>query len=149
MFDSDRFWPGFCNALSIKNLGEQHGYATAAGRAENSTELIQDLTEIFLSKSSAEWGAKLDEEGCIWAPVKTLDESIIDPQIKANDYTSTIENSYETEIEIIKAPFKISGEDTNPIAGAPILGQHTEEKLLQAGYSWNQIGKFKEEGAII
>ena len=149
MFDSDRFWPGFCNALGIENLGAQFGSETAMDRAKNSTELIQELTEIFLSKSLAEWGAKLDEEGCIWAPVQTLDESIMDPQIKANDYTSTIENSYQTEIEIIKVPFKISGEDINPISGAPILGQHTEEKLLQAGYSWEQIGQFKEEGAII
>ena len=111
--------------------------------------MIKKLTEIFLSKSLAEWGTKLDAEGSIWAPVQTLDESIIDPQIEANDYTSTIENSYQTEIEIIKVPFKISGEDINPISGAPILGQHTEEKLLEAGYSWEQISQFKEEGAII
>ena len=149
MFDSDRFWPGFCNAVGIENLGAPFGYETAAGRAKNSTELIKKLTEIFLSKSLAEWGTKLDAEGSIWAPVQTLDESIIDPQIEANDYTSTIENSYQTEIEIIKVPFKISGEYINPISGAPILGQHTEEKLLEAGYSWEQIGQFKEEGAII
>ena len=31
----------------------------------------------------------------------------------------------------------------------PALGQHTEEVLLEmCGYDWEEIGRFKDEGAI-
>ena len=32
---------------------------------------------------------------------------------------------------------------------APEHGQHTEEVLLAHGYSWDEIGALKEQGAII
>jgi len=31
---------------------------------------------------------------------------------------------------------------------APEFGQHTEEVLLEYGYSWEDIARFKDEGAI-
>jgi len=30
----------------------------------------------------------------------------------------------------------------------PILGMHTEEILLSAGYSWDEIGSLRSKGAI-
>ena len=30
----------------------------------------------------------------------------------------------------------------------PEHGQHTEEILLEAGYSWEDIGKLQESGAV-
>ena len=32
---------------------------------------------------------------------------------------------------------------------SPELGQHTEEVLLEVGYTWDQIGKLKEDQVII
>jgi crotonobetainyl-CoA:carnitine CoA-transferase CaiB-like acyl-CoA transferase len=34
-------------------------------------------------------------------------------------------------------------------APAPELGQHTEEILLELGYSWENIGKLKEQKVIL
>jgi formyl-CoA transferase len=31
---------------------------------------------------------------------------------------------------------------------APELGQHTEEVLLEAGYSWEEISQLRENGAV-
>ena len=31
---------------------------------------------------------------------------------------------------------------------APELGQHTEEVLLEAGYTWGEIERLKDAGAI-
>jgi len=36
-----------------------------------------------------------------------------------------------------------------PRTAAPELGQHTEEVLLEIGYSWDDIVRMKEEQAII
>jgi len=35
-----------------------------------------------------------------------------------------------------------------PPASAPELGEHTEEVLLEHGYTWDDIAALKEKGAI-
>ena len=35
-----------------------------------------------------------------------------------------------------------------PPAVAPELGQHTEEVLLELGYTWDDIGRFQDDAAI-
>jgi len=149
MFDSDRFWPGFCKAMDIQNLGEPSNHHTASGRKENSEALIKDLQEKFASQPIEFWGDRLDQENCIWAPIQTLDEVIVDPQIEANEYTSIIKDSHENSVEVLNIPIKFNGASINPLIGAPVLGQDTETKLLEIGFSWEDISKFKDQGAII
>jgi formyl-CoA transferase len=35
-----------------------------------------------------------------------------------------------------------------PAASVPELGQHTEEVLLDLGYTWEEIGRLQEASAI-
>jgi crotonobetainyl-CoA:carnitine CoA-transferase CaiB-like acyl-CoA transferase len=42
----------------------------------------------------------------------------------------------------------MSDTPTSPSASAPELGQHTEEILLELGYSWEQIGEMRDLQAI-
>jgi hypothetical protein len=45
-------------------------------------------------------------------------------------------------------PVQFDGVQVVP-PGCPEHGQHTEEILLAAGVEWEQIEKYKEEGAIL
>jgi crotonobetainyl-CoA:carnitine CoA-transferase CaiB-like acyl-CoA transferase len=49
----------------------------------------------------------------------------------------------------LNIPIKFNGASINPLIGAPVLGQDTETKLLEIGFSWEDISKFKDQGAII
>ncbi|MDP3767863.1 MAG: CoA transferase, partial [Dehalococcoidia bacterium] len=46
-----------------------------------------------------------------------------------------------TPVQFGKTPARIRGL-------APELGQHTEEVLIDAGYSWDEIDALRREGAI-
>ena len=46
------------------------------------------------------------------------------------------------------SPVRFSRNSTRADALPPELGQHTEEVLLEAGYSWEEIVRLSESGAI-
>jgi crotonobetainyl-CoA:carnitine CoA-transferase CaiB-like acyl-CoA transferase len=55
-------------------------------------------------------------------------------------------------IQVVGSPIKFSKTPGNPGGSkrmeAPELGQHTEEVLLEFGYTWDDIIKIKDEGVI-
>jgi crotonobetainyl-CoA:carnitine CoA-transferase CaiB-like acyl-CoA transferase len=50
---------------------------------------------------------------------------------------------------MVATPAHFYGTPAGPASVAPELGQNTEEVLLEMGYDWEAIIKFKEEEAII
>ena len=149
MIESERFWPGFCRAVGLDHLAADPLLATHAGRIEHSAEVIRILDERFASETRAQWAVRLDGEGCIWAPVQALDEVIVDPQVLSNGYTAPLEHPETGEYRVVTAPLKFERTPGGPTEGAPELRQHTEEKLLELGYTWDDVTMLQEEGAII
>jgi len=49
----------------------------------------------------------------------------------------------------INRPTKFSETPATIRSLAPELGQHTEEILLELGYTWDDLAKLKNEGAIL
>ena len=45
-------------------------------------------------------------------------------------------------------PISLNGEVRSTAPPAPELGQHTEEVMLEAGYSWEDIVRIRDSGAI-
>jgi formyl-CoA transferase len=45
-------------------------------------------------------------------------------------------------------PVRFSDTPARASAAAPELGQHTEEVLLEADYSWDDIAVLREAGAV-
>ena len=104
MIESDRFWQGFCRALSLEHLTDDPKFDSHARRTDHNRELIGILEERFATRMRGEWARYLDEETCLWAPVQTLDEVIVDPQARLNDYTSTLEHPEEGPYELVSTP---------------------------------------------
>jgi formyl-CoA transferase len=49
---------------------------------------------------------------------------------------------------MVGTPVLFSETPGSPAAEAPELGQHTEEVLLEFGYTWDEISDLSEIGAI-
>ena len=92
---ADRFWSGFCRALGLEELESDVRFDPLATRAENNQTLIRIIEERIATKTRIEWADSLDNENCIWAPVQTLDEVIVDPQVKANGFITSVDHPSE------------------------------------------------------
>ncbi|MFC1874480.1 CoA transferase, partial [Chloroflexota bacterium] len=145
---SDSFWPSFCHAIEREDLKNDSRFASFESREKNHATLFRILEEVFLSKTLAEWTAILDDTGLASTPVQNLSEVITDPQARANEYFVPFEHPTYGHIEVVANPVNLSKTKETIRRPSPELGQHTEEILLEHGYSQEDIARFKKQNII-
>jgi len=145
----DRYWPNVCRALSMSELENNPRFNSIEARGENRKELIAIMDEKFASKPRDEWLAILRQEGCICTPIQSPSEVVNDPQALANDYVTWFDHPVLGRTKMVGFPWDFNETPASIRREAPEFGQHTEEILLELGYTWDDITRFKEEGATI
>jgi len=106
------------------------------------------LEEVFLTRTLKEWEPRINKAGLPWGPVQNLPEVISDPQARANDIFVSFDHPTFGPIEVVANPIKLSKTPATIRMPAPEFGQHTEEILLEYGYTWEDIERFKQQGVI-
>ncbi len=148
LFLPDRLWPPFCRALGIEHLEHDHRFETTEKRAEHCKELISIIGEIIASNTSKEWAPIFDKHGLIWAYVHTIKSAIEDPQTEANQFVVEVEHPELGKIKMVNSPVAFSQTPSSPSMPPPLLGQHTENILLELGYNWDDIITLKDKEVI-
>lgn len=149
MLQSDLSWPGFCRALERPELENDPRFKSLEDRGENCAALIGILDEVFAIKDRAEWEDRLKKYDCIFGRIESPEEVINDPQAQANGFFSDVEHPEAGKVKYVTTPVKFSQNPAAIKTASPELGQHTEEILLELGYSWDDIVELKDQGAII
>ena len=101
-----------------------------------------------MSKTLAEWKDRLNEVGLAWALAQNLPDIIADPQARANDFFVTFDHPQYGPIEEMACPIKLSKTPATIRTPAPEFSQHTEEILLEHGYTWEDCEQFKQQHII-
>ncbi len=144
----DRYYPRVCRAIGRDDLIDDPRFATDEARLENGPELYRIMRDAFLTKTLDEWRPILTGEEIPWAPEQTFREVVNDPQARANDFFVPFDHPNHGRMEVVANPIKLSETPSTIRLPAPEFSQHTEEVLLEAGYSWEDIAEFKEKGVI-
>jgi crotonobetainyl-CoA:carnitine CoA-transferase CaiB-like acyl-CoA transferase len=142
----DRYWVKFCKAVGREDLCQNPKYDTAEGRAEDVVDLRRVFAEIFVTRTLEEWIPLL--EGIPYAPYQSLLEAVRDVQAQENGCIVTYEHPERGMIEQLANPVMMSKTPASVRLPAPEFGQHTEEVLLEYGYTWDDIAVFQEDGTI-
>lgn len=145
---SDPTWPGFCSAIERPELEKDPRFDSLMARAENSEALVCIIDEVMASKTMAEWEKRFREQKVIYGRVQTPGEVVNDPQALANDFFGEVEFPGEGAIKLVNSPVVFSESPASLRTPAPEIGQHTEEILLDLGYSWEDITRLKEQKVI-
>lgn len=142
----DRYWSRFCQAIEREDLEHDPRFESFGARTENHVVLYHIFEEIFLSKTLAEWKPRL--RGLPFSPIQNFLEVVNDPQARANDFFVPFDHPAYGRIEVIASPINLSETPATIRMPAPEFGQHTEEVLLECGYTWEDIAQFKEQRII-
>jgi crotonobetainyl-CoA:carnitine CoA-transferase CaiB-like acyl-CoA transferase len=150
MLQSERYWSDFCRVMGLDRLIEDPRFATIASRGENAAALVEILDRAFAQRPRDEWLKKLREGGDFVATiVNSVDDLPDDPQVIANGYIVDYNHPKIGPTKIVGLPLKFSATPGDPYSAAPELGEHTEEILNGLlGYTWDEIGRLKEQGVI-
>jgi len=144
----DLYWSRFCQAIKREDLEHDPKFESFEARRENQTDLFHILEKVFRSKTLDEWKTPLDEARMLWDPIQSPQEVVNDPQARANDFFVPYDHPTFGQIDVVANPIKLTKTPATIRMPAPEFGQHTEEVLLELGYSWEDISQFKEQGLI-
>jgi crotonobetainyl-CoA:carnitine CoA-transferase CaiB-like acyl-CoA transferase len=147
MLQGGRFFDEFVTLIGRADLITDERFADPADRFNNREQFIEILDEEFAARTFDQWMEDLKPLSGAWGPVQTARELHDDPDIIANGYIPMVTSMAGAQFAMPLAPVQFDGKHIVP-PGAPEHGQHTEELLLDAGVEWEQIEKYKEQGAI-
>jgi crotonobetainyl-CoA:carnitine CoA-transferase CaiB-like acyl-CoA transferase len=145
----DRYWPNVCRALGMTELEKDPRFNSIEARAENTKELVAIMDKKFASRPREEWLQVLRKEGCICTPIQSPVEVSNDEQAIANNYFIYVDHPVWGRIKMVGFPWDFGDTPAEWQREAPEFGQHTEEILLELGYTWEDIAKLKEEEVTI
>ncbi len=150
MLQTDRYWKDFCTTLGVPELVDDPRFNNIKIRGKNHRELVAIFDKVFITKPRSEWMKVLKAGGdFIYTIVNTINDLPDDPQVIANDYIVDYEHEAVGKTKLVGLPIILSKTPGNPRGRAPELGEQTETILTEMlGYSWDDVAKMREEGAI-
>ncbi len=145
---TQKHWFNFCESLSRPDLAADLRFKTNSGRLKNSGQLNHLLGDIFREKTQQEWVDFLANKGVMIAPVYDFEQLFEDPQVLHDEIVAEIDHPTAGKIKTVRTPIHLSATPLGIKRPPPLLGQHTEEILQEAGYSKEEIQQFKNLGAV-
>jgi crotonobetainyl-CoA:carnitine CoA-transferase CaiB-like acyl-CoA transferase len=141
MASEQEFWRNFCQGIGRPELFERWPGTTYGDHARGNTELQSLLTQVFGSRTTAEWVAFGNKHNTPIAPVNTPQSIADDPQFQDR---FTWQSRQQLDADMLGFPVKVEGADL-PVPGrAPAAGQHSEEVLREvAGYDSERIDRLR------
>ncbi len=106
------------------------------------------LRNRFVERTTAEWIGACDRHG-IWAgPVYDYEQLAADPHVR--EVGMFVEQPHYTgeSVRTARIPVQLSGTPTAIRRGAPALGQHSREILIDAGVAADVVDKLIAQGAV-
>ena len=135
----DSFWKALCQALALEELIDDPRFHSSDQRIANYKQLIELMDNAIGAKNMAEWVEIFNTYKLIWAPVNTIKSALEDHQSKENDFVVEVDHPVVGRIKLVNTPVRFSKTPHKIKNGAPMLGQHNEEILLELGYSQSDI----------
>jgi CoA:oxalate CoA-transferase len=144
----DKRWPIFCNTIGADELLEDERFKTNGGRFQHRDALIELINEKLQAKTSDEWEELLNEVGVPCGPIYDVSESLNHPQVLHREMVVETEHPTIGQIKLLGMPVKFTETPTGVDHAPPLLGQHTDAVLRDAGLSMDEIEALEAKGLI-
>jgi crotonobetainyl-CoA:carnitine CoA-transferase CaiB-like acyl-CoA transferase len=147
MLEGDRYWPGFCEAVERPELIADERFLTAEAREANTEACVELLDELFASRTLEEWKVILGRQEGPWSVTQSPRDALNDGQAVANHFLQWVKYDNGATLPLIHAPAQIDQQPAT-LGAAPGPGADTDEVLLDAGLTWDDLIRLKVAGAI-
>jgi formyl-CoA transferase len=141
-------WRRFCAAINRLDLANHPEFATPVKRRERRAEIDDLVAEITAKASTAELVEKLNAAGIPCGPIYTMDQTFADPQVKHLGVTQQVEAKAAGKINLLTQPITLSRTPSRLTQAAPEYGEHTDEVLMELGYSADEIETLRKKNVI-
>src|SRR5215472_14021440 len=145
---SDGLWQRFTAATGLDDLAGDPRYATNPDRVRHRDTLIPCITTALAARGCAEWTDLLGAAGVPAGPVNNVPAALAQPQVAAREMVVEVEHPVAGMLKMLGSPLKLSAQPASIRRPPPVLGQHTDEILAEAGYPADHIAELRKSGVI-
>jgi crotonobetainyl-CoA:carnitine CoA-transferase CaiB-like acyl-CoA transferase len=137
-----KFWQAWCRGVGHEEL-------VAAQFERPGSAAHEQVKKIFLTRSRAQWEEFASKHDCCLEPVLELDEALESPLVRERGMVVEFDQpGAEKPVRQLGIPVKLArtpGEHAR--LPGPALGEHTEQVLLAAGYTQEEVDELLQSGA--
>jgi len=138
-----KFWQGWCRGVGREDL-------IAVQFERPGSDAHEQVKEIFKSRTRDQWEAFARDHDCCLEPVLELDEALSSDLVREREMVVELDQPGASKpVRQLGIPVKLGRTpgDHARLPG-PALGEHTEQALIDAGYTEQEVTELLECGAV-
>jgi crotonobetainyl-CoA:carnitine CoA-transferase CaiB-like acyl-CoA transferase len=141
-------WLALSRAFERPDLLKDPRFKTPQLRDQNVNERLALVQAELTTKTTAKWLEIFEKEEVPAAPALTRQEMIEHPQVTASEILVEYDHPVAGRLRQTRTAARFEGTPPGPPQGAPRLGEHNTQILMELGLSKDEIIKLSETGAI-
>ena len=141
-------WLALSRAFERPDLLKDPRFKTPQLRDQNVNERLALVQAELKTKTTAKWLEIFEKEEVPAAPALTRQEMIEHPQVTASEILVEYDHPVAGRLRQTRTAARFEGTPPGPPQGAPRLGEHNTEILMELGLSEDEIIELSESGAI-
>ncbi|MFG6467772.1 CaiB/BaiF CoA transferase family protein [Roseateles sp. BYS87W] len=145
---NDRQFAKFCEIADHPEWAADPRFATNADRVRNRQVLVPLLEAVIRQRPRNDWLAALEAAKVPCGSINSIGEALADPQAQARDAVVSLPHPLTDQLRLVASPMKLSATPVTYRHAPPLLGQHSDELLREAGCSDADIAAWRAAGVI-
>ncbi|ULX54081.1 formyl-CoA transferase [Cupriavidus taiwanensis] len=145
---NDAQWKRFCAVAGLDDWVDHPDFATNAARVQNFSRTVTLVQSRLQTRPLSWWLEELKKIGVPCSPIQTLDQALEHPQVQARQLIVKTEHPVLGTVSNIGLPVRFRRQARQASRPAPLLGEHTDEILHEAGFTPEQIEAMHRAGTV-
>jgi formyl-CoA transferase len=141
-------WARTAEVIGRPEWAEDAAYNTARARQDKIFDVFAEIEKWLADKTKYEAVDILRKWEVPCAPVMSMKELAVDPSLRKSGSVVEVDQKGRGTFLTVGSPIKFSAFKPE-IIGAPLLGEHTDEVLVELGYDADTIAEFHKNKVVV
>ncbi len=143
-----KFFAALMQAIGRPELVDDPRFADRAAREKHYAELEAILGPVFREAPRVVWLERLRAHDVPSAPLNSLEEVFADPQVRHLGMEVTVHHPERGDVRLVNSAVRLSETAVAVEQAPPVLGEHTDALLQEAGFDADAIARLRAEGVV-
>jgi formyl-CoA transferase len=142
-------WTALCEVIGRPDLSSDPRFETNVARLSNRAELCAVLNELFTHRDADEWLADLRRAGLACGPINTVADVFAHRQARPRSLAVEVQHPTAGPVRLTGFPYKLSDTPAEVRYPPPLLGEHTQEVLIDLlGYPAEEVAGLRQRQVV-